>query len=58
MTVEGSVRSDLIAAIPQLRAFAISLIGHRDRADDLVQDTIMRAWANIHKFEPGTNLHA
>src|ERR671912_1866529 len=58
MTVEGSVRSDLIAAIPSLRAFAMSLTGHRDRADDLVQETIMRAWANIHKFEPGTNLNA
>ncbi len=58
MTVEGSVRSDLIAAIPHLRAFAMSLTGHRDRADDLVQDTITRAWANIHKFEPGTNMNA
>ncbi|MBL0404090.1 sigma-70 family RNA polymerase sigma factor [Microvirga aerilata] len=58
MTVEGSVRSDLIAAIPHLRAFAMSLTGHRDRADDLVQDAITRAWANIHKFEPGTNLNA
>jgi RNA polymerase sigma-70 factor (ECF subfamily) len=58
MTVEDPVRSDLLAAIPSLRAFAMSLTGHRDRADDLVQDTIMRAWANIHKFEPGTNLNA
>jgi RNA polymerase sigma-70 factor (ECF subfamily) len=58
MTVEGSVRSDLIAAIPSLRAFAVSLTGHHDRADDLVQDTIMRAWANLHRFEPGTNLNA
>jgi RNA polymerase sigma-70 factor, ECF subfamily len=56
--VEVSLRDDLLAAIPNLRAFATSLTGNRDRADDLVQDTIMRAWANIGKFEPGTNMNA
>ena len=56
--IEDSLRDQLLAAIPSLRAFATSLTGNRDRADDLVQDTIMRAWANIHKFEPGTNMNA
>jgi len=42
----------------QARAFAISLTGHTDRADDLVQDTLVRAVANIHRFEAGTNLNA
>jgi RNA polymerase sigma-70 factor (ECF subfamily) len=56
--VEDSLRDELLATIPNLRAFAMSLTGHRDRADDLVQDTILRAWANIDKFEPGTNLNA
>jgi RNA polymerase sigma-70 factor (ECF subfamily) len=59
MLVEGaSLRDELLAAIPSLRAFAISFTNNRDRADDLVQETILRAWANIDKFEPGTNLNA
>ena len=41
-----------------LRAFARSLAGNRDRADDLVQETVMRALANREKFQEGTNLHA
>jgi RNA polymerase sigma-70 factor (ECF subfamily) len=40
--VEDSLRDEILAAIPSLRAFAISLTGHSDRADDLVQDT--NAW--------------
>jgi RNA polymerase sigma-70 factor, ECF subfamily len=58
MTIDPSVRDALLAAVPSLRAFAISLSGSVDRADDLVQDTLMRALSNIHRFEPGTNLHA
>jgi RNA polymerase sigma-70 factor, ECF subfamily len=56
--VENSLRDQILAAIPSLRAFAISLTGNRDRADDLVQDAILRAWANIDRFERGTNLNA
>ncbi|PZU64459.1 MAG: RNA polymerase subunit sigma, partial [Rhizobium sp.] len=41
-----------------LRAFAISLIRSRDRADDLVQDTIMKAWAKQDSYQPGTNMRA
>jgi len=48
----------LMGAAPTLRAFAISLSGNVDRADDLVQDTLMRAWANSASFQPGTNLKA
>ena len=51
-------RKDLIAFIPPLRAFAISLTGKVDRADDLVQETLLKAWANRESFEPGTNLKA
>jgi RNA polymerase sigma-70 factor (ECF subfamily) len=59
MLVEGSsLRDEMLAAVPSLRAFAISFTNNRDRADDLVQETILRAWANINKFEPGTNLNA
>nr|WP_281493642.1 sigma-70 family RNA polymerase sigma factor [Ancylobacter koreensis] len=52
------MRDDIIAAIPNLRAFAISLSGSVDRADDLVQETLLRAFANISSFRPGTNLPA
>ena len=48
----------LLAAIPSLRAFAFSLIGRGDRADDLVQETMMKAWAHHASFQEGTNLRA
>jgi RNA polymerase sigma-70 factor (ECF subfamily) len=51
-------RKDLIGYIPPLRAFAISLTGKLDRADDLVQETLLKAWANQQSFEPGTKLKA
>jgi RNA polymerase sigma-70 factor (ECF subfamily) len=56
--VEPALRDAILAALPSLRAFAISLTNDRDRADDLVQDTIVRAWTHIDRFEPGTNLNA
>jgi RNA polymerase sigma-70 factor, ECF subfamily len=58
MTPDASFRDALLAAVPSLRAFAISLSGNIDRADDLAQDTLVRAIANAHRFEPGTNLNA
>jgi RNA polymerase sigma-70 factor (ECF subfamily) len=58
VAVEEPLRSELLAAVPHLRAFAISLTNNPDRADDLVQDTLVRAWANIDRFERGTNLNA
>ena len=51
-----SVRDAMLAAVPNLRAFAISLCGDVDRADDLVQETLLRAMANIDSFQPGTNM--
>lgn len=44
--------------LPALRAFAISLCGDVATADDLVQDTIIKAWTNIDKFQAGTNMRA
>jgi RNA polymerase sigma-70 factor, ECF subfamily len=58
MTPEPAIRDALLAAVPSLRAFAISLSGQVDRADDLVQDTLLRALAHIDRFERGTNLNA
>jgi RNA polymerase sigma factor (sigma-70 family) len=53
-----AMREDMLATVPHLRAFAISLCGNRDRADDFVQETLLRALANIKTFRPRTNLHA
>lgn len=58
MKIDGALRDAVLAAIPKLRAFAISLSGNVDRADDLVQETMLRALANIESFQPGTNLQA
>src|ERR671910_1403200 len=58
MALDASVREAVLAAVPSLRAFAISLCGNVDRADDLVQETMLRALANIHSFQPGTNMSA
>ena len=58
MKVSDEFRDQLIAAIPSLRAFAVSLCGNATRADDLVQETLVKAWANHESSEPGTNLRA
>src|SRR5947208_5071615 len=58
MNLTPSVRDAMLAAVPSLRAFAISLSGNVDRADDLVQETLLRAIANINSFHPGTNMSA
>ncbi len=58
MPVEDELCDQMLAAVPSLRAFANFLTGNRDRADDLVQDTLMRAWANIDRFKRDTNLEA
>ena len=56
--IDPTLRDQLLAAVPSLRAFAISLCGRIDRADDLVQDTLVRALTHIDRFEKGTNLNA
>jgi RNA polymerase sigma-70 factor (ECF subfamily) len=56
--MDDSVRKAVLGAVPSLRAFAISLCGNVDRADDLVQETLLRALANIDSFQPGTNMAA
>ena len=56
--MDESVRKAVLGAVPSLRAFAISLCGNVDRADDLVQETLLRALANIQSFQPGTNMSA
>jgi RNA polymerase sigma-70 factor (ECF subfamily) len=58
MTLTPSLKEAMLAAVPSLRAFAISLSGNIDRSDDLVQETLLRAIANIDSFQPGTNMSA
>src|SRR5215475_10947473 len=58
MTSTETFRTQLVAVLPNLRAFAMSLLGNRDRADDLTQETILKAWAHRDKFQDGTNLRA
>src|ERR1700716_357402 len=58
MKADPSVRESMLAAVPALRAFAMSLCGKMDRADDLVQETLLRALSNIDSFTPGTNMSA
>jgi RNA polymerase sigma-70 factor (ECF subfamily) len=58
VATEPPLRDELLAAVPKLRAFAFSLTGNWDRSDDLVQETILRAWTNIEHFQRGSNLDA
>lgn len=51
-------REELTEHLGSLRAFAISLTRNVATADDLVQDTLIKAWTNIDKFEPGSNMRA
>ena len=58
MNASPTVRDQLLAAIPSLRAFAATLSNRPDRVDDLVQETLVKAWSNIHSFTEGTNMRA
>jgi RNA polymerase sigma factor (sigma-70 family) len=48
----------LIELIPRLRRYARALVGERAAADDLVQDTLERAWSKLHLYRRGTDLRA
>jgi len=52
------IKNEILTLLPDLRAFARSLARDATRADDLVQDTIVKAWSNFDKFQPGTDLRA
>lgn len=55
---DAEFKRELAAVIPHLRAFGRSLSGSRDVADDLVQETLMKAWAARDRFQAGTNMRA
>ena len=58
MKLNPQVTDEMLKSLRSLRAFAVSLCGRTDVADDLVQETIVKAWSNLDKFEEGTNLQA
>lgn len=55
---DSDFKRELAAVIPHLRAFGRSLSGNRDVADDLVQETLLKAWAARQRFQAGTNMRA
>ena len=55
---DPDLRRQIAATLPDLRAFARFLVRDRVAADDVVQDTVVRALAALGQFEPGTNLKA
>jgi len=55
---DGEFKEQLAGVIPHLRAFGRSLSGNRDLADDLVQETLLKAWAARKRFQAGTNMRA
>jgi RNA polymerase sigma-70 factor (ECF subfamily) len=56
--MSAELQSALLDVLPHLRAFARSLTRNRDQADDLVNDTIVRAISASQQFTPGTNFKA
>jgi RNA polymerase sigma-70 factor (ECF subfamily) len=58
MPLNPPLESAMLAAVPAMRDFAMSLCHRRDRVEDLVQEALLRAIANIGLFNPGTNMTA
>lgn len=54
----SGMQRELASLVPNLRAFARSLCGNADQADDLVQETLVKAWRSRGSFAPGSNLKA
>lgn len=55
---DSDFKDQLAEVIPHLRAFGRSLSGNRDTADDLVQETLLKAWSARTRFQAGTNMRA
>lgn len=51
-------RDEIIEHLPAMRAFALSLCRNSSLADDIVQDTVVKAWTNFSSYTPGTKLRA
>ena len=57
-TMSGDFHTDLKTMLPRLRVYALSLTHDRDRSNDLVQQTVLKAIAGRRSFQPGTNFGA
>ena len=55
---KADFKRELTEVVPHLRAFARGLCGRADMADDLVQETLLKAWAAQERFQPGTSMRA
>ena len=55
---KAEFKRELTEVVPHLRAFARGLCGRPDMADDLVQETMLKAWAAQDRFQPGTSMRA
>ncbi|UIY45640.1 sigma-70 family RNA polymerase sigma factor [Methylobacterium radiotolerans] len=55
---DKNFQAALLGAVPGLRRFAMSLTHDRIAAEDLIQETLMRAWRNRHRFDLATNIEA
>ncbi|SFD29017.1 sigma-70 family RNA polymerase sigma factor [Tropicimonas isoalkanivorans] len=55
---DANLRQDVVELMPALRAYAYALSRNRHDADDLVQETLVKALANLSSFTPGTRLRA
>ena len=58
MSSVKDMREELVDLLPPLRAFARTLCGNRTLADDLVQESLLKAWTSRDRFQSGTNLRA
>jgi RNA polymerase sigma-70 factor (ECF subfamily) len=58
MMLTPDLRDSILRSIPSMRAFAVSLTGNVDQADDLVQEAMVRGLSHIQQFQPGTNIEA
>jgi RNA polymerase sigma-70 factor (ECF subfamily) len=56
--MDRSIETEMLRAVPHLRAFAVSLTANIEKADDLVQETLVRGLTHIDRFEAGTNMGA
>lgn len=55
---DATFKASLAAVTPHLRAFARTLSGCRERADDLAQETLLKAWSARSSYRAGTNFKA